>query len=484
MKIAVIGAGVAGLATAIRLANKGHEVTIFEANSYAGGKLTQIEQAGFRFDAGPSLFTLPHLVDELVALSGLPKSTFEYERLDTLCHYFYEDGTIIHAHADPERFATELAEKTGVDRAKVLQHLQKSEHIYDLTADLFLKNSLHRVKTYLLAATWKAIALLWRLPIFGTMHQLNTKQFNDPRVVQLFNRYATYNGSDPYQAPGMLHIIPHLEYSIGAFFPKGGMHQITKTLLLLAEKSGVKLELNQRVKQIETANGAVKGVRTEQGIFLFDRVVSNMDVFPTYRRLLPQHKAPEKILQQEKSSSALIFYWGIQGTFPQLDLHNIFFSKDYEGEFKAIFRDKVLFDDPTVYVNISSKHHAADAPPNCENWFVMINVPANYGQDWKSYIERSRQNILQKLERMLGTSLKERILTENILDPVAIEQKTSSHLGALYGTSSNNPLAAFFRHPNFSNQIKGLYFCGGSAHPGGGIPLCLLSAKIVEKELS
>jgi phytoene dehydrogenase-like protein len=194
---------------------------------------------------------------------------------------------------------------------------------------------------------------------------------------------------------------------------------------------------------------------------------------------LKDQKQPQKILKQERSSSALIFYWGIKKKFEELGLHNIFFANDYRAEFDAIFKSKTIHPDPTVYINISSKMQASDAPKGCENWFTMINVPNNTGQDWDSLITEARKNILNKLNKNLGIDLEILIENESILDPRTIESRTSSFRGSLYGTSSNSQFAAFLRHANFSKNIKNLYFVGGSVHPGGGIPLALLSAKIV-----
>jgi phytoene dehydrogenase-like protein len=208
-----------------------------------------------------------------------------------------------------------------------------------------------------------------------------------------------------------------------------------------------------------------------------------MDIWFTYHKLLSSHPNlfPKKILSQERSSSALIFYWGIKKQFPELDLHNIFFSADYKAEFDRIWQKQTIYDDPTVYVNISSRLKTDDAPDGCENWFVMINVPANKGQDWDKLIEEARINIQQKLSRILKTDIAELIVSESILDPRSIESRTSSYQGSIYGTSSNSRFAAFLRHANRSSKIKNLYFCGGSVHPGGGIPLCLLSAKNVSE---
>ncbi|MEL7002584.1 MAG: phytoene desaturase, partial [Bacteroidota bacterium] len=198
-----------------------------------------------------------------------------------------------------------------------------------------------------------------------------------------------------------------------------------------------------------------------------------------YHKLLPKIKCPKNVDTQERSSSGLIFYWGIKGSFPSLHLHNIFFSKNYEKEFQHIFEDKTVYGDPTVYVNITSKLNPGDAPEGHENWFVMVNTPCNEGQNWQKLTEEVRKNVLDKLSGLLKTDIEESIVSEKTLDPINIESKTSSFKGSLYGTSSNSKFAAFLRHPNFTSKLDNLYFCGGSVHPGGGIPLCLLSAKIV-----
>ncbi len=479
-KAIIIGAGIAGIATSIRLFLKGFEVEVFEANAYPGGKLAEIRLGDYRFDAGPSLFTRPDLVEELFRLAGKkPEDHFTYQRLPLVCRYFYEDGLILDAFAEPEKFAAELAEKTGEEEATVLQALEKSREIYDITSHVFLDRSLHRWQTYARWDTFKSLLRLGRIDSFRSMHAANEARFRDPRVVQLFNRYATYNGSDPYQAPATLHVIPHLEFNIGAFLPDKGMVDIPASLFRLAKELGVRYHFNSKVDEILLQGNKVKGVRIQGEVMPADVVISNMDVVPTYRKLLPNIRPPEKKLTQERSSSALIFYWGIRKKIPQLDCHNIFFSENYQAEFEHIWEKKTLFDDPTVYVFISSKVLPEDAPPHGDAFFVMINVPANEGQDWDALITQSRKNILQKLGRLLGEPIEPLIEQEDILDPRSIEARTSSFQGALYGTASNNRFAAFLRHANFSSRIKGLYFVGGSVHPGGGIPLSLLSAKIV-----
>lgn len=478
-KVIVVGAGIAGIASAIRLRASGHEVQVYEVNAYPGGKLSNFESNGFRYDAGPSLFTMPALVDELFQLfNENPKTYFDYEQLAIGCHYFYEDGSSFEAPTNIDSIANLLATKHGEDPQSVKDYFKKSALLYHITAPVFLENSLHVLKTYTNKKGLRGIFNLWRLNLFSTMHQANSKRFKNQKTVQLFNRFATYNGSNPYMAPATLNIIPHLEFGMGVFFPKGGMVSITNSLVDLAKRHGVEFYFNSKVEQIVTNINRVEGIKVNGSKVDTDYVVCNMDVYPAYKYLLPQVKMPEKVKKVESSSSALVFYWGIKHEFKQLGLHNILFANDYKKEFDSIFINKTIHEDPTIYINITSKLNADDAPEGCENWFVMINVPANTGQDWTTLITQARKHIIEKINRILKVNIGNYIIDESILDPIAIEQKTSSYRGALYGSSSNNKMAAFFRHPNFTSTVEGLYFCGGSVHPGGGIPLCLLSAKI------
>lgn len=477
-KAVVIGAGIGGLATALRLKRRGYQVTVLEQAENAGGKLNEFRQDGFRFDAGPSLFTLPHLVEEVL---GEEEADFDFDRLDRSCHYFWDDGMHFTAWADKEQFAREIEKVFEVDAGPTLRHLEKSDFLYRYTSKLFMERSLHKVGSYLSKEVLNALVRVHKLQLNDSMNGANEKQLNHPRLVQLFNRYATYNGSDPYRAPGVLNIIPHLEHNIGTFFPKGGMYNITRSIYNAALNAGVDFHFNEGATRIQIENEKATGVETQEGFYPADLVVSNADVVPTYRYLLKDQPQPEKILKRERSSSALIFYWGIQQQFPELHLHNILFSNDYRKEFEHLFKGDQPFDDPTVYINITSKCEPSDAPEGMENWFVMINVPANTGQNWSEWIPKLRQAIVNKINRALKTDIEPLIVTEHRLDPLTIESKTGSYQGALYGTSSNDKMAAFLRHPNFAKKLKGLYFCGGSVHPGGGIPLCLLSARIVDE---
>lgn len=478
----IIGAGVAGLAASIRLSCMGYRVSVFEKNCYPGGKLSEFSSNGYRFDAGPSLFTQPGNIEELFQLAGEPiEEYFQYRQVPVACHYFFSNDKRVKAWADKEKFANEMQDVLGEPKEHVLNYLSESAGLYRNVGELFLKHSLHKPLHFSFSEIRKAISTVKWSHLFQTLGGYNQQYFKTPEASQLFNRYATYNGSNPYRAPAMLSLIPHLEMNEGTFYPEGGMISITRALYKLALKKGVTFYFDTPVDRILVSNRRVIGVEANGKPHHAALVVSNQDVYFTYKNLLDNDKAAGKVLKQERSSSALIFYWGIKNDFRQLGLHNIFFSGDYAGEFGNIFDKGSVGSDPTIYINITSKMEQGMAPQGCENWFVMVNVPANTGQNWQQLKAATRRRVIEKLSRVLDADIESLIETEETLDPLTIESKTMSYMGSLYGTSSNSRMAAFLRHPNFTSVYRGLYFVGGSVHPGGGIPLCLRSAAIMSK---
>jgi len=469
----VIGAGIAGLSSAIRLAAKGVHVTVLEQQDTYGGKMGVWEQDGYRYDTGPSLFTMPQYVNELLTIDGKNDVTFEYDELENIGNYFWEDGTQMTATKDVEQLKDEFLKQLSEPKENIDAYLADSKIKFEITNHVFLEKSLHKLKTYLSWGTVKSFFRLSKVDIFKNMNAQNELRFNNPKTVQFFNRYATYNGSNPYQASATLNVIPHYEFGFGAFFPKKGIRSIADALYQKAIHLGVIFQFSTQVSKVEKIGERyIVNGDTESDI-----LICNMDVASAAKGPL-KNFVSSKRKKYEPSSSALIFYWGIDREFKELDLHNIFFSSDYMKEFENIFHNRKIDNDPTVYIHISSKCKVDDAPVGCENWFVMVNAPYVAGQDWEKMINEARENILIKVSKRLGTDISRHIRLESKLTPELIQSKTGSYKGALYGSSSNDRMAAFLRQPNFSSGHKGLYFCGGSVHPGGGIPLCLLSGKI------
>lgn len=481
-KVAIIGAGLGSLATAIRLAAEGYKVDVYEASDSPGGKAGQIKEAGFRFDTGPSLLTMPFVLRDLYKAAGEELSDhINIVQPEVICRYFYPDTTVFNAYADLSKLINEMITVFGESGASVKGYFGYCKKIYDLTADIFLFNSFSGASSFFSFKALKTLINLRSIDSGRTMHEANSSFFRNPKTIQLFDRYATYNGSNPYQAPATLNIIQHVEYYIGGFTTDGGINKISRSLFELAEKLGVKFRFNTPVKEILLEGKVARGlVLSEQETRRYKVIVVNADVNYTYKKLLPNFSSTsgKKYATQEPSSSALVYYWGVKNENQKLEAHNIIFSADYEREFQEIFVEKTLPTDPTIYIYISKKISYLDAPMGSENWFVMVNSPYINENLTEDSIEAMKWRIIDKINSTLKINLGENIVFEKRLTPFDIEATTSSSFGSIYGISSNNKFSAFKRHPNKSKEIKNLYFCGGSAHPGGGIPLVLLSGKI------
>lgn len=485
-KVAVIGAGLGGLSSALLLARKGYEVTIFEKNNQLGGKINSLRADGFRFDTGASLVTMPFVIEKLFHMLGERLiDILEIKKLDIITKYFYPDGTVINAYSDLENFLDEIEHKTKDNASAVKKYLEYTKKIYELTADLFIFSDFKNLKNLLNPSGIKTLFNISKIDPFRSIHQANLSFFVDPKVVQLFDRFATYNGSSPYLAPATLNIIAYVEFFLGGYYFTGGMYSLIEALVNLCKKFNVDIQTNAEITKLIVQNGLVESLLINSQKKKFDLFVSNSDVSYTFANLLEDTKSTEakRNLSNSPSSSALVFYWGVQGNHPNLETHNILFSENYKEEFNYIFNLKQIFEDPTVYIYISSKFNPKDAPPNHENWFVMINTPENTNQNWGEIVNIYRPVIINKIRKLTGIDLDGKITFEAVLTPKDLELRTLSRFGSIYGISSNNRNAAFLRQKNHSKTYKNLFFTGGSVHPGGGIPLVISSAMIVDKLL-
>ncbi len=470
-RIAIIGGGLGGLSAAAWLSRKGCKVTVFEQSSHLGGKMRESRFAGCRFDCGPSLLTMPFVIDEIfTSVRENPRDYFTYEPLMPLCRYEFPDGEVLNAYSDLERFQAEVRRFSEQDATALKHFLEYSKTIYDLTADIFLFNAIFSRKNLLRRDSWKALSQLGKLDLNRTMHQSVSSFFKSPKMRQLFDRYATYSGSSPYLAPATLNVIPHVEYNMGGYSVKGGMYQIADSLVRLNEKLGTTFHLETKVDKILISRGRASGLRVNGVEEPFDAIISNADVVETYTALLGDKQNWRQKL--EPSSSGLVFLWAVKGR-TNLEHHNIFFSADYEREFSEIVNGTAP-SDPTVYICVSSKSGPGHAPEGWENHFVLVNMP------WLR--EGSRTDVDAMKERILArlsdAGLRLDIQAEQVIRPEDFYYNTSSNRGSIYGISSNSRFTTFLRQPNKVRGLGRLYCCGGSAHPGGGVPLVLSSGRI------
>lgn len=474
-EIIIIGAGLGGLSAACRLAKAGFSVSVLEKNETVGGKVNIVEADGYKFDTGASLLTMRHVLEDLFGFCEKRVEDYlEILPLEPICRYFWTDGTAFDASQNIEKTESEIAKLESHDVENFRRYLADSKQKYEISERTFLAKSINDLPQLL---TPKNLPDLLKISTLKTLDKHNAQYFKSEKLRQLFNRFATYNGSSPYQTPATFALIPYVEFGLGAWYVRGGMYEIPRALERLATEAGVKIYTESEVEKIVVENGKAVGVKVGGEVFAADIIVSNADAIETYRELLPVEN--RKIEAREPSCSGFVLLLGTRKKFDQLAHHNIFFSDDYKAEFDAIFKEKIPAPNPTIYICATSRTDETQSPAGHENLFVLINAPyTNAKIDWEKEKQNYRDLIIKKLENFGLEGLKEAIDFEQIITPSDFEAKYRANKGSIYGISSNGIFSAFLRVPNKARDIENLYFAGGATHPGGGIPLVLLSGKM------
>jgi phytoene desaturase len=483
--VLVIGAGVGGLSAAIHLAAAGKQVHILEQSVSAGGKMAERRQGGFRWDIGPSVITMRDVLEDAFRAAGRRmEDHLSLLAMEPLTRYFYPDGGVLDVERSAEATARRLAELDPREGEAYLRYLAYAERLFRITSPAFIYGDppgLHSLLRF---------SPLDLLGIDGlrTMDRSIGRRVFTAHLRQLLDRFATYVGADPYQAPATLNVIAHVELNQGVWFPVGGIYSIAQALTDAAEAMGVEIRLGTQVRRILTRGGEVVGVETDSGETLeAEAVVTDIDAAVVYGDLLPQQpgirRMAERLRRRERSLSAYILLLGLEGTTPALAHHNLLFSSDYEAEFRSLFGLGATAEDPSLYISISARSNPADAPPGCENWFVLANAPAD-SERWRESgaSEAYAGRLLEVLARR-GFDPRPRMLERAWITPLDLERDTGAWRGALYGASSNGRLAAFRRAHNRSPVMRRLYLAGGTVHPGGGVPMAMLSGKAAARML-
>lgn len=468
------------MSAAIHLASAGRRVLVLEQNARVGGKMGEMRQDGFRWDTGPSVITMRHVFEALFSTAGRRLEDYiQLKPIEPLTRYFFADGTRIDAYLDPVKMLAEVERIAPHDVLGFQNFLKYAANLYRITGPVFIYEKPPTWSSFLKVAPWDVL----QVDGLRSMGQAIDSYVRSPHLRQLLRRFATYVGANPYLAPATLNVISHVELSQGVWVPRGGVYALAQAYRRLADELGVELRCQARVVAIEVQDGRAVGVSLENGERLPGAaVIANLDVATTYQQLLPTTPAVKarltRLAQVEPSSSGFILLLGIQGQSAELAHHNIFFSRDYIGEFHQIFDLGVPPEEPTVYLSVTSKNFHDDAPAGCENWFILVNAPAiGPAWDWLEQAEPYADLVLERLASF-GFDVRSRILCRHIFTPVDIERLTGARRGALYGASSNNRWAAFRRSHNRCPDVAGLYFAGGTVHPGGGVPMVTLSGKV------
>jgi len=486
-KVVVVGAGVGGLAAAARLAAAGHDVTVCEQGPRVGGKLGLHEhgtEAGvFRFDTGPSLLTMPQVFAELFEATGDPlDSALTLEPVDPVTRYRFADGTRLdtaaHLQDTVARMDAAFGPGCGADWRCLTA---RAGQIWQAVRGPFLESTVDGLGQLLRYAV--RIRDLRTIAPGRTLRSLGERYLRDARQRMLLDRYATYTGSDPRRAPAALAVVPYVEQEFGGWYVRGGLHRLAQALADRVAALGATVRTGTDVARIEIASGRVSGVRlADRSRLAADVVVANADAVHVYRDLLPQPRLLHRLRRSTPSLSGFVMLLGVRGRTPGLAHHNVLFPASYDDEFDAVFGNPAApVADPTIY--ISRPDDPSLAPEGHEAWFVLVNAP-RHGRgpgalDWASdELAGSYEGRLLGLLARRGLPVTDRLLFSHLITPADLARTTRAPGGAIYGSSSNGARSAFLRPANRS-PVPGLFLVGGSTHPGGGLPLVALSARIV-----
>ena len=470
-RIIVVGAGLAGLSAALHARAAGAEVLLLEKNARVGGKLQLVERDGFTFDTGPSLFTMPWVLQDVLAVAGRRlQDELVLVPLDPTCHYRWADGTTFDAHSDLAALLSEIERLEPRDVEGFFRFMAFASRIYRAAAEPFLLEPFEGLRTMLQP---RLIRDFFNIAPLETVDHAVQRFFRSPYLRQVFNRYATYNGSSPYRSPATFCIIPYVELAQGGWYIQGGMYQLARCLERVVREQGVELRLNTTVERVVTEQRRARGVQLSDGSFeAADYVIVNADALYALEHLLPARRP-----QHPLSCSGFVLLLGVARDYPQLSHHTIFFSRDYPAEFQAIFERGVPAVDPTIYVAATCRADATHAPSGMLNLFVLVNAPATGRVNWQREAQGYRDLVVRRLEQHGLAGLNEAIISEQMLTPADLAQMTNAWQGALYGPASHGLQAAFLRPHNRVRGLDNVALVGGATHPGGGIPLVLLSGR-------
>lgn len=481
-EVVVVGGGLGGLSAAIHLASQGRRVRLLEQNDQLGGKCNHRQWQGFQFDTGPSLLTMPFVLDDLFAQAGRRREDYlELMRVTPACRYFFSDGSTFDAPGTLEGFREAVQRDYPQDLSGFDRYIHYCKQLWEVSGPLFLFNRLDASLVTKIRPKHALAGIAAMRP--WTMRASVEHYFSSPNLRQLFSRYATYNGSDPWRAPATFNVISYVEMAFGSWHIRGGIYELVRALSRLATELGVEIETGTAVEQIQCSDDGkqVQGVTLESGRFVpASRVVVNADgVGALTGNLLAKHPRASRWQarweSREASSSGAVQLLAVDGRYDQLACHNIFFNEEYHQEFDDLFESPSPLRDPTIYIAAPCRIDNTQAPADGESWFVLVNAPdTHHVPDWpEDYDVHVRQRLAEKISGFDESKIR----WKQSLPPTFLRDAYGAWRGSIYGPSSNDRRSAFLRLRQ-KGPVRGLFFAGGSTHPGGGIPLVLTSGRL------
>jgi phytoene desaturase len=491
-KVGIIGGGLGGLASACTLAARGHKVTLFEKNPWLGGKAAVLEEQGFRFDMGPTILTMPRVLERIFAEAGRELSDYlDLRRLDPQWRCFYDDGTVLDLRNDPEEARKAIGALSPRDAEGFDDFMAVARRLADVSDRFFFWRSVEDLKDTMNLKANMSLATLsdvLSLRMHRTVAGQIKRNVADPRVRQMLEHFIQYVGSSPLGAPAVLCGIAQMQQGEGVWYPMGGTRAVPVALTRLAEELGVDFRTGVDVSRIHTEGGRATAIVTADGERMtFDKVVSNMDSVRTYRELIGGSAWADfsRGRQREAACSGVVLYLGLRKAYDHLAHHNFVFSRNPEEEFGAIYGQGEPAPDPTAYIAAPARSEPDVAPQGGEALYILVHTPyLRDRHDWSRMLPEYRRVIFRKLAKAAGMEdLEERIVVERALTPQDIHDRYKVLNGAIYGLASHGKVLGAFKPGNRSRQVQGLYLAGGSAHPGPGMPMALMSGWIAADTL-
>jgi phytoene desaturase len=459
---------------------------VLEKNDTPGGRCNQLVQDGHRFDIGPTLFLMPEVWEETFAALGEKMSDhLDLRRIDPTYKVHFDDGLQLEltSNIGDMQIQLEAVEKTAF--TGFLSYIAEGAKHYKISLEKFVGRNFYSIFDYF---SLKNLPLIFKLKALDKHYRNTGRFFKDEHLKAAFTFQNMYLGLSPYDAPATYSLLQYTELAEGVWYPMGGMYAGIQALVKVAEKLGVKFIYNAPVKKLEVKSNNVMGLVTEDGrVFMADIYVGNADLPYIYKELLPDPVEAKKLENKLYTCSTIMFYWGVDKQYPQIAHHNVFLGGDYKASFDQIFKDHSLPDQPSFYVHAPARTDPAAAPAGQDTLYVLVPVghlDAASEQDWDERVNRARRTVFERLSKEMGIDdLEEHIKFETVYQPKVWKERFNLEKGAAFGLSHNFWQVGYLRPHNRHKTYKNLYFAGASTHPGTGLPIVLLSAKLTTERI-
>ena len=482
----IIGSGIGGIATAINLSRNGYDVKIYEKTSSPGGRCGQTIREGHRFDLGATMFLMPSVYRDAFTSLGLPlEENFEIAPLSTLYKLYFANGFQLAFTSDEKRMREQLEKLEPGSFRQLQSYIDKGYGFFQLSMKELIGRNFFRLTDFI---TLKNALLLIKLKTYIKHSRFIHKFFCHPYLQMAFTFQNIYIGQSPFTSPALFSMLPAAELKEGSFSVKGGMYRIVEKLVATATGLGVQFHYNCPVSKIIAISNNAKGIILTDGTELSaDLIIANADLPYVYRELLPDKRSSFRIDNMKYACSAIVFHWGVDKIYPQLGHHSVFFSDEYRFSMDKIFKKKAFANNPNFYVHAPVRSDLSAAPKDQDTLSVIIPVghlDNKCNHDWNQLKNVARSSVISRLKALGMEDIEDHIKFEICYLPQTWKSIYNVSRGAVFGSLSHSIMQmGYFRPHNRHNRYKNLYFVGGSTHPGNGIPLVLLSAKLTTERI-